>query len=84
MERPPALTNSFRSRHIPVPLNPARSNRHGSDPDEMESPEDAWSGAESGNDLADHNGSQVLHGLKRKRPVTVSYVCLSSVSAFRH
>ena|SRR5438046_2522133 len=80
MEYLPAPTNSFRSPNIAVPLNPSRPNRHGSDRDEMESAEDVWSAAESGNELAEQNGSQSVRGLKRKRPVTVSYACPSSVS----
>ena len=50
--------------------------RPGAERDEVESPDDTWSGQESGNDATDQRDGQSGGGLKRKRPITVSYVAL--------
>ncbi|KAK2803600.1 hypothetical protein FQN51_003362 [Onygenales sp. PD_10] len=67
-----AGANLFRPPNNAAPANASRFSRQGSDRDELESPEDAWSGQDSANDAADQNGSTVARGVKRKRPVTVS------------
>ncbi|PGH27842.1 hypothetical protein AJ80_00392 [Polytolypa hystricis UAMH7299] len=64
--------NPYHSPADVVPTNPSRSHRHSGDRDEIESPEDGWSGPESGNDGIDQNGANVPRGVKRKRPITVS------------
>lgn len=52
--------------------NKSRANRQNVMED-VDSPEDSWSGPGSGNDTGKQNGSNVSHGEKRKRPISVSY-----------
>ncbi|PGH02088.1 hypothetical protein AJ79_07725 [Helicocarpus griseus UAMH5409] len=68
-----ASGNPYRTSNKAAPIKSARGYQHGSERDELESPEDAWSGPDSGNEVSmDQNGSNESRGVKRKRPVTVS------------
>lgn len=58
----------------PLAQHAASSNHHLGDPDREHSAAEYSSGAESDNDPVGPNGSGNVRALKRKRPLTVSYV----------
>ncbi|DAA75148.1 TPA_exp: putative C6 transcription factor [Trichophyton benhamiae CBS 112371] len=67
--------HGFRNANTSPPAAQVKTGRRADDRDEVESPEDAWSGQDSGNDAgaADRKTSQSSdQSLKRKRPVMVS------------
>ena len=78
---PPLSTTRLISSTPPIPTTqPQSARRHSlrtSERDDAESPEDTWSGHDSGDEGAGADAepkAQSSNGLKRKRPNTVSYV----------
>lgn len=77
MEHSITSPHLYRYASTSLPTNPTKVAGSVDDRDEVESPEDTWSGQESGNEAAaaERKDSQSSdRGLKRKRPVMVSYI----------